>query len=297
MHPLVGDASFRRYYRLQCSQQTYIGVNAPPSSENNAGFVQVSDAFAKLHLNVPQVLATDFEKGFLLITDLGNDVFAQKLHKNNADQLYRLALDKLAIIQTCPTTLPPFDAAFIQGELTNFRHWLLEKHWELTPSPTEEKLLEKTFHQLITSATEQPQCCVHRDYHSRNLMLLPNDQLGILDFQDAVIGPVTYDAVSLLRDCYIDWPKEKVREWALYFYELIRARHPNMSAEQYLRWFDWMGIQRHLKAAFIFARKYHRDHNDGYLKELPRTLGYVLAVGKQYPELDQFTRWLSEKMQ
>lgn len=296
LHSLPGDASFRRYFRLVTTLGSYIAVDAPPKTENSVAFIQIAEAFTKLDLNVPKVLAADLQQGFLLLSDLGDTVYFHHLNNQNADSLYKLALQNLAKIQQCKLELPLFDDICMRSELELFRQWVINTHLGLKLSLSEEELLKETFNYLLISATEQPQCCVHRDYHSRNLMLLSNGDLGILDFQDAVCGPVTYDAVSLLRDCYISWPKDQVAAWASYFYSLIKPLYPLIKETDFIRWFDLMGIQRHLKASFIFARKYHRDGVSSYLKDIPRALTYIVNVCAQYPELTQFRKWLIEKI-
>lgn len=293
LHPLKGDASFRRYFRLVTPTQTYVAVIAPPESENNEAFVEISHAYLSLGLIVPTVFAHDLQRGFLLLSDLGDDVLFQKLSAENSDRYYKKALIALGKIQTCPLPLPHFDAEFMHLELKNFEDWLLNRHLNIKLTPTTKKLIQKTFDLLLLSATQQPQCSIHRDYHSRNLMIMPDDQIGILDFQDAMRGPVTYDLVSLIRDCYIDWPRDDVIAWAVFFHqEFLKSALP--SQEEFLRYFDLMGIQRHLKASFIFARKLHRDSVDHYLKDIPRALHYVTAVSDNYAELRDFKSFIED---
>lgn len=291
--PLQGDASFRQYYRLQHEGSTYIAAHSPPTTEDNAGFIKMSQAFSTLGLNVPKVLRHDSTEGFFLLTDLGDNVLFQHLNTHNVEYYYFKAFEILANIQRCNISLPAFDHAFMEKELTNFKHWFLEKHLNLTLSESEEKILAEAFSLLLDSATQQPQYCIHRDYHSRNLMVMPDDNLGVLDFQDAMIGPVTYDLVSLIRDCYIAWPPEKVQAWALNFHQNFLKKEIPSSA-LFLRYFDFMGIQRHLKAIFIFARKYHRDGVKTYLADIPRTLNYVLEVSARYPELRAFREFIEK---
>lgn len=224
---------------------------------------------------------------------MGDAVFSQGVSQNNADDLYKTALLELGKIQKCSLDFAHFDSSWMNNELQLFKEWVVEKHLNQTLSPKTSKMLDHTFEFLLKSATEQPQCFIHRDYHSRNLMLLPNNKIGILDFQDAMIGPITYDLVSLIRDCYIDWPQEQVIAWARFFHDnFLTSQIP--SQEQFLRWFDLMGIQRHLKASFIFARKHHRDNVSSYLKDIPRAMRYILQVAPNYPELRDFGDWISE---
>ncbi len=293
LHPLKGDASFRRYFRVTTPTETYIAVTSPPETENNEAFVKISQAYLTLGLIVPKVYAHDFQQGLLLLSDLGDDVLFQKLTPGNADTYYKKALVELGKIQTCSLELPHFDVNFMGTELNNFENWLLDKHLNINITPVIKKTIQKTFDILLHSATQQPQCSIHRDYHSRNLMVLPDDQVGILDFQDAMRGPITYDLVSLIRDCYIDWPQEEVIAWALFFHqEFLKVKLP--SEEQFLRYLDLMGIQRHLKASFIFARKYHRDDVDHYLNDIPRTLNYVTTVSGNYAELRDFKSFIED---
>jgi aminoglycoside/choline kinase family phosphotransferase len=299
---LPGDASFRRYSRVITTTGSYMLMDAPPELENCKPFVAVAKSFAQLGLQVPKIFAADLINGFLLLSDFGDQLYLQQLNTDTADQLYTLALDQLIILQQCQTVadwkLPKFDASFMQQELDNFTHWYLQQHLGLQLNVRETALLQHTYSHLIDMAESQPQVCVHRDYHARNLMCLADNQVGILDFQDAVWGPITYDAVSLLRDCYITWPAAKVQQWLLYFYQQLHKykRLANVSFEQFKQWFDWMGIQRHLKAIFIFARKYRRDYNDNYLEDIPRALQYIANISDLYPEFADWREWLFEKL-
>lgn len=301
LEPLQGDASFRRYYRLKINHQNYIAVDAPPETENSTAFVRLSQAFGELNIHVPKVLAHNLEQGFLLLTDFGDDVLFRVLNQNpnknlstnKIDKYYQQSLKELAKIQQCQINLPSFDADFMKNELNLFEEWFLKKHLNLKLSRTIQKILNNSFEILLYSAVSQPQCCIHRDYHSRNLMCLSDDQMGILDFQDAMIGPVTYDLVSLVRDCYIDWPVEQVNAWTEDFY-MQYLRNLISSKSEFMRYFDLMGIQRHLKAIFIFARKFHRDKVDSYLKDIPRTLKYIIDVSQDYSELAEFREFAKD---
>jgi aminoglycoside/choline kinase family phosphotransferase len=294
---LVGDASFRRYFRVFCEDKTFIAVDAPPEKENSHPFVAIAAAFAEKNLHVPTIFFSDLSQGFLLVSDFGDKLYYDALSVDNADELYSRAINELPKIQSCqPGSLPHFDSSFITQELLNFRVWFVEEHLQIKLKYKEEQLLNKVFETLVQSAAEQPQCCIHRDYHSKNLMVL-EDRVGILDFQDAALGPLTYDAVSLLRDCYITWPEAKVEQWMSHFHEVLNEnRTLKCTKSDFVRWFDWMGMQRHLKAIFIFARKYHRDNVANYLQYIPNGLHYVARVSARYPELKSFCFWINNEI-
>jgi aminoglycoside/choline kinase family phosphotransferase len=292
--PASSDASFRRYFRICHGSDSFILMDAPPGQEDCRPFIHVSSLMLQLGLHVPEVLASDLEQGFLLLSDLGSHCYMEALDDSPVDRLYGDAMGALLALQSCVTPdcgLPDYDRDLLLAEMGLFRDWLLGRHLgiELDTSQTAE--LNACFDRLADSALAQPQVCVHRDYHSRNLMVCDQHNPGILDFQDAVIGPVTYDLVSLLRDCYIRWPRERVEDWVSGYYELALQcgiLRPDQGSEaDFLRWFDWMGVQRHLKAAGIFARLKHRDGKPGYIADIPRTLGYVSEVCASYPELAQ----------
>ncbi len=295
--PASSDASFRRYFRVHRDHSTLIVMDAPPDKEDSRPFVALSRTFRTFGLHVPEVLEADLTRGFLLLTDLGTDLYLSRLTRDTASRLYGDAMGALITLQACgPVEAPmsPYDARLLSFELSLFRDWFLGRHLNLTLGEGSLALLEETFAVLTASALEQPVVCVHRDYHSRNLMVTPKHNPGILDFQDAVAGPVTYDLVSLLRDCYIAWPQGLVRDWAVGYHDLALQAGvlPEDDPERFLGWFDRMGVQRHLKAIGIFSRLCHRDGKSGYLGDIPRTLGYVLAVCKRYPELAPFHAWL-----
>ncbi len=285
--PASGDASFRRYFRIETGGQSYIAMDAPPEKETVAPFLQIARSFAEIGLNVPQIHAEDADNGFLLLQDLGSTLYLDQLSADSVERLYGDALGALVTIQACAPRegLPPYDRALLLQEMELFREWLLKQELSLSLSPAEEAMLDATFASLADNALQQPQVCVHRDYHSRNLMVTPSHNPGILDFQDAVIGPVTYDLVSLLRDCYISWPRAQVEDWVQGYFDLaqqsgvLRAEHE----AEFLAWFDLMGVQRHLKASGIFARLKRRDGKPGYLNDIPRTLGYIVSLDGDYP--------------
>jgi len=303
LNPASADASFRRYFRVTHDGASYIVMDAPPDREDSGPFITISKLFADVGLHVPEVIDADLGQGYLLLTDLGSRPYLDALDEDSVERLYGDALGALAGIQTCRPAagvLPDYDRGLLLREMELFRTWLLEKHLGLTLSAAQSALFDAVFEQLAESALAQPRVCVHRDFHSRNLMVTQRNNPGILDFQDAVMGPVTYDLVSLLRDCYIQWPRARVEDWALGYHELavqsgiLREQHE--SPEQFLRWFDLMGVQRHLKAAGIFARLNHRDGKPGYLQDIPRTLGYVTEVAARYGELAGFGSYVERQV-
>jgi aminoglycoside/choline kinase family phosphotransferase len=300
--PVSGDASFRRYFRVLSHNLSWIAVDAPPEKEDSAPFVNIARAWEPLEIHAPQVFQADLQQGFMLLSDLGDTLYLDRLDSGNADQLYRQAMLTLTHIQQCRTIqgvpFPPYDRALLSREMALFRDWFVDQLLELALDSSEQQLLDQTFERLIESALEQPQVCVHRDYHSRNLMLIDAQAPGVIDFQDAVWGPITYDLVSLLRDCYIAWPQAQVERWALEFRLLARQAGllESVSESQFLRWFDLMGMQRHLKAIGIFARLNIRDNKPGYLADIPRTLNYLVQVAAQHPDMAEFGRWLNRRV-
>ena len=289
--PASSDASFRRYFRVWCDGQTHIVMDAPPDKEDCRPFVAIAQALRGLGLNAPEVLAGDLDQGLLLLTDLGSRQYLAELDARSVPGLYADALGALARLQVGgdpgSPLLPPYDSALLHREMELFREWFLGKLLGLNLREEEHHALDHAFALLADNALEQPRVWVHRDYHSRNLMVTDPDNPGVLDFQDAVVGAVTYDLVSLLRDCYIAWPRERVEAWALDHRARLRALGMGGldDADLFLRGFDLMGAQRHLKAIGIFARLNLRDGKPGYLRDIPRTLSYVLDVADRYPEL------------
>lgn len=308
--PASSDASFRRYFRITATKGEFVPFNArnlivmdaPPFREDVKPYLRIAKMLAGFGLNVPIVLAENIELGFLLLSDLGSVQYLSILTKNNVEQLYKDALSALLKMQISgprsPESLPAYDRALLQRELEIFREWYLQKHLGLRLSQAQEKLINDSFEILIQSALEQPVVFVHRDFHSRNLMQTTDNNPGILDFQDAVIGPVTYDLVSLLKDCYIAWPSEQVENWAVQHKNSLEQAHviDKMDNQKFLRWFDLMGAQRHLKATGIFARLDIRDGKSDYLKDIPRTLSYVADVSQRYSELNALNQFLLSLM-
>lgn len=291
IRPASTDASFRRYFRVQAGAESYIVMDAPPAQEDLGPYLRVAERFGALGLNVPKTLARDLGRGFLLISDLGERLYLDHLAEATVERLYGDALAALLVLQagspTDPGFLPAYDAALLRREMELFRDWYLIRHRGVRLTDAQQAAFETGMALLVQSALEQPRVWVHRDYHSRNLLWTAVNNPGIVDFQDAVSGPVTYDLVSLLRDCYIAWPRARVEDWALGYFDLaLQSGVPvGEDEERFLKWFDWMGVQRHLKASGIFARLNHRDGKAGYLKDIPRTLGYALEVTGRYPEL------------
>ena len=298
IRPASTDASFRRYFRVRLNGRSYIAMDAPPDKEDSARYAEIARVFFDLGLNVPEIFHQDPGAGFLLISDLGEHLYLDRLNPDTVERLYGDALGALVVLQAGtflrPGFLPDYGAERLLAEMMLFRDWYLERHLGLRLDAEQDAVLRGVFDRLVEQALEQPQVWVHRDYHSRNLMLTPTNNPGILDFQDAVRGPVTYDLVSLLRDCYIAWPRERVEDWAKGYQQLaLQSGIPVCEDEDmFLQWFDWMGVQRHLKAVGIFARLCHRDGKAGYLEDIPRTLAYAREVSRRHRELAPLAEFL-----
>jgi len=302
---VAGDASPRRYFRLVLAHGSYVLVEAPPATEKNTAFVHVDELLRSAGVKVPAVLGVDYERGFLLLEDLGDRLLLPLLNAASVDAWYRQAftvLAKMAAVDTTSTGLPDYDRALLREELGRFQEWFVERLLGYTVPAQEQAGLDKLLAQLIDSALEQPRVLVHRDFHSRNLMVSGGDELAVIDFQDAVVGPVTYDLVSLLRDCYIQWPAAQVQDWALAYCDLLRAHGLAVDVEQaqFLRWFDWMGLQRHLKVLGTFARLFLRDGKSAYLDDLPLVIDYVMEITAKYaaeePAFADFNAWFSQRL-
>lgn len=297
--PASADASFRRYFRVKRGGVTFIVMDAPPSHENCRPFVAIARAFSDLGLHVPQILKQDLINGFLLLSDLGNTQYLSHLNASSVDSLYTDAINALIKLQTgshAKISLPPYDHPLYMREMGLFRDWFVAQHLGVALNATQQNELEQAFQCLAQAALEQPCAWVHRDYHSRNLMVTAENNPGVLDFQDAVVGPMSYDLVSLLRDCYIAWPQSHVEEWVKYY--LANAKRcgllKGVELNQFMRWFDLMGIQRHLKAIGIFARLNIRDGKPGYLHDIPRTMAYVVEASRRLPEMAGLQRLLAD---
>ena len=291
------DASFRRYFRVDADDgATFIVMDAPPPQENVAPFVHVAALMGETGVSVPQVLAQDTNRGFLLLTDLGSTTYLHQLNLETAHTLYMDAIEALIRLQSHsqPGVLPEYDRELLLRELMLFPDWYVAKHLNTTLTQTQTADLTKVFDLILANNMAQPQVFVHRDYHSRNLMVLPDGNPGILDFQDAVYGPITYDLVSLLRDAYIQWDEALVLDWVIRYWE--RARRiglpVNPDIDSFYRDFEFMGLQRHLKVLGIFARLNYRDGKDAYLRDLPLVMEYTRKAAHRYKELSPLVRLL-----
>ncbi|MGZ5819697.1 MAG: aminoglycoside phosphotransferase family protein [Burkholderiaceae bacterium] len=299
LRPASADASFRRYFRVDgIDGSTLIVMDAPPPQENVQPFIHVAEVFGATGVSVPHILAQDVDQGFLLLSDLGNTTYLHELNHDTAHKLYMDAIDALILLQmqSQPGVFPEYDRAMLHRELMLFPDWYINKHLGVTLTDKQQAELSKIFDALLANNLAQAQVYVHRDYHSRNLMVLPQGNPGILDFQDAVYGPITYDLVSLLRDAYIQWDEEMVLDWAIRYWEgAKRAGLPvNPDIDAFYRDFEFMGVQRHLKVLGIFARLYHRDGKDGYLKDLPLVMEYTRKAAGRYNVLKPLVKLLDE---
>ena len=297
VRPASSDASFRRYFRVDAMDgSSYIAMDAPPPQEDVRPFIHVASVLSQSGVSVPQVWAQDVERGFLLLSDLGSTTYLQQLSLDTAHKLYMDAIDALLQFQmhSQPGVLPEYDRAMLLRELTLFPDWYIGQHLNSTLNDTQAADLKKVFDLILANNMAQPQVYVHRDYHSRNLMVLPSGNPGILDFQDAVYGPITYDLVSLLRDAYVQWDEEMVLDWVIRYWE--RAKRLGLPVtpdiDDFYRDFEFMGLQRHLKVLGIFARLNYRDGKNAYLQDLPLVMEYARKTAQRYKELAPLVRLL-----
>lgn len=294
------DASFRRYFRVDSPNSSYIVMDAPPDKEKVEPFIHVADIFGQSGVAVPKVLAKDIQRGFLLLSDLGVTTYLNELNEENANGLYLDAIDALIRIQSIsePDILPDYDRAALLREMNLFPEWYIGKHLNYQMSDKQLTDLDKIFKLILANNLSQPQVYVHRDYHSRNLMRLgqKDNNPGILDFQDALFGPITYDLVSLLKDAYIEWDEEKVLDWVIRYWEKAKriGLPVNPDIDLFYKDFEFMGIQRHLKVLGIFARLCHRDGKQAYLDDIPLVLKYAGKTAHRYSELAPLARLLDE---
>jgi len=312
-----GDASFRRYFRASKEGSSWIVMDAPPEKEDSTSFVEIAQYWSGCNIQVPKIVDFDLSKGFLLLSDMGDIQLISKLLSSSeslsssvltqfdeaqGSRYYTQAMDILLQLQSIKPdlahVLPEYNTALLQREMALFSDWLLEEKLSIVLNSTEKALLNSCYQLLEENALLQVQVPVHRDFHSRNLMVLEDDSLGVLDFQDAVMGPITYDLVSLLRDCYVIWPDEQVEAWCRQYHQkLLDAKLLDVNFTSFKKQFDYMGIQRHLKAAGIFARLSLRDGKHGYLDDIPNTFSYIVDVSGRYPELKALHQFLLNRVQ
>lgn len=298
LEPASADASFRSYWRTHHHGQSWIVMDSPPAQEDPAPWLEIGGRLSSAGLHVPQVTAQDLKQGFLLIEDLGSQMYLPALNDDSVDTLYGDAMDALLQMQrdVDVTGMAEYDGAFLQHELDIMPEWFLRKHLGHILEPGEKNVLGAAFAILVSSALEQPRCFVHRDFHSRNLLITTQNSPGIIDFQGALLGPITYDLASLLRDCYIMWDRERVEAWAEAHRQRLQAANlisTDSDRDCFRRWFDLIGLQRHIKVLGIFCRLHYRDGKPGYLADLPRVVDYVIEVAERYPELADFAALLS----
>jgi N-acetylmuramate 1-kinase len=303
VEPASVDASFRRYFRARLPGSTRIVMDAPPGKEDVRPYLKVTRLLENVGMHVPHVHEADEARGLLLLEDLGSTHYLSRLRNGgNVDALYGDALGALAELQVrgreAAGDLPAYDRAALLREMMLMPEWFCTRHLGLALTPAESALFQRTFSFLIDEALAQPQVFVHRDYHSRNLMVVKERNPGVLDFQDAVRGPLGYDLASLLKDCYIAWPRERVERWLLEYRRGLKARGMDAGGDEreFLRWFDLIGVQRHVKVLGIFARLWYRDGKPGYLPDLPLTLDYVRDAAARYAELRDFSRFIEQRV-
>jgi aminoglycoside/choline kinase family phosphotransferase len=302
---VAGDASPRRYFRLQLEGRSLIVAEAPPATEKNQAFVAVQTLLAQGGVRVPDILAVDFERGYLVLEDLGARTLLPLLNHKTADGYYQAAfavLNKIAAIDISGCDFGCYDSELLNEELSRFPEWFVERLLGSHLNKAASDMLQRFNARLVQSALEQPRVLVHRDFHSRNIMVLKSEALAVIDFQDAVVGPITYDLASLLRDCYIRWPADRVTSWVAERYQQLQhnGQLSGVSESQYRQWFDWMGLQRHIKVLGTFARLSLRDGKPGYLADLPLVIAYVEQTAQQYasqePVFAEFLQWFESDM-
>jgi N-acetylmuramate 1-kinase len=303
LKPASADASFRSYHRLFLKDpykenKTLIVMDAPPPQEDCEPFIRITNTLLASGINVPAIHHINLEQGFLLLDDFGNDLYLDKLDSSTVNKLYVDAIQTVVHMQSSADVkeLARYDESLLRREMTLFTEWLLGKHLQLDLNDEQVKFIETIFDLLVENAQQQPQTFVHRDFHSRNLMITKAKSPGVIDYQDAVHGPISYDLVSLLKDCYIKWSKDEINEWLDFYLSQLAANGTEIDRQQFQRWFDLMGVQRHLKASGIFARLSHRDGKHDYLKDIPRTLSYIVDLKNDYKELEPLCLLIEESV-
>jgi len=294
---LAGDASFRRYARIQLQNKTYMLMDAPPEKEDCAPFVTIDEFFAGHGVRVPQIVAKDLAQGFLLLEDFGDVLLSTLLNDETVDKYYEQSFKQLIHLQSVngQEQFPAYSYEKLLTEMKLLTDWMLPS-LQITPNANQQQVIDDAFDVLAKTALAQPQVIVHRDFHSRNLMKIANEpELGVIDFQDAVIGADTYDLISITRDAYVQWNAERVYQWFRVFYDLLpESAKQNRSFEQFKRDADLMAIQRHIKILGIFVRLFERDGKSGYLKDLPRVMWYLIEESRGYAELDEFMLFIND---
>ena len=287
------DASFRKYYRLHHQEQTVLLMDSSLEKDSLTPFLNVTKRLAEVGVRVPKILATYLEKGYLIIEDFGDTHYLNKLNENNFVALYKDAIDEIVKMQEASTKeLPLYDKEFLHFEMDLIKEWYIKYYLKKELTQEQTKILEDGLHIISNEVLKQPQnLFVHRDFHSRNIMITTQGDVGIIDYQDAMSGALCYDLVSLLKDCYIEFPQKDIEQLALYFKE---KKQLDIDDATFLRWFDFMGLQRHIKVLGIFARLFYRDNKDGYLKDIPLTLHYTLTTAKRYKETQPLAKLLEE---
>lgn len=297
--PASADASFRRYFRVSFEDgATQVVMDAPPAHEDCRPWLHVQALFHDAGVHVPEVLATDLDQGFLLLSDLGSTTYLAAFDADNTVPLYRDAIDSLIRIQAASRAdeLPAYDRPLLQRELDLFPDWYIARHLKVELTDAQRRVLADTFDKILAVNLAEPQVYVHRDYHSRNLMVVGERNPGIIDFQDAVYGPISYDLVSLFKDAYVEWPEDLLLDWAARYWEKARKAGLPVRADfaDFYRDYEWMGVQRHIKVLGIFARLYHRDGKDGYLKDMPLVAKHLRAACERYRDLGPLLKLLDQ---
>ncbi|WP_294956267.1 phosphotransferase [Sulfurovum sp.] len=287
------DASFRSYYRLRRQGESYILMDSSLMLGSLPPFVEMNERLSAVNVRVPRIIVKNMKLGYLILEDFGSTHYLDVLNEQNYRELYVKAIDEIVKMQKADTDgLPLYDRAFLLFEMDLMQEWYLEKYLGVVLSADQQNILKETLERIADVVLEQPQgVFVHRDFHSRNIMLTPKNEVGVIDFQDARAGAVTYDLVSLLKDCYIEWPGDEMNSLALYYRDQAGLK---VEDAHFLKWFDFMGLQRHIKVLGIFSRLHLRDGKDGYLKDIPLTLKYVLETASRYPETQDFATMLKD---
>ncbi|MCW8896252.1 MAG: phosphotransferase [Sulfurimonas sp.] len=288
------DASFRKYYRLTSGDETVLLMDSSLEKESLTSFLDVTQRLLDVHVNAPCILEQNLQDGFLIIKDFGNTHYLDVLDNQNYKSLYLKAINTILKMQKADTSgLPIYDKKFLHVEMDLMKEWYLQKKLNLTLDESQKELITKTLDAISTVVLEQPQdVFVHRDFHSRNIMIANEHDIGVIDYQDAMNGAITYDLVSLLKDCYVAYDRKEIKNLALAFRDKIDL---HVDDETFLKWFDFMGMQRHIKVLGIFSRLYLRDGKDGYLKDIPLTLKYVLDTASRYDETKELAEFLKAK--